>query len=356
VLQKQLRTMNLADFPHKRFNPLTDEWNIVSPHRIKRPWYNNPSNVINYPSNAYEPKCFLCPGNQKSTITKTPNYQYTYVCDNDFPSLLYDIPNDSMDINGLILAKSEEGICKIVSYTPSHNLSLALLSPQEILYIVNEWISLQKDLSSFQNLNYILIFENRIKLSDSSLPHPHSHVWASQSIPTIPAKETFCLKKYKKSKKSCLLCDYLNLELHMKSRMIINNKYFSAITPFWAISPFEILIIPKNHHSDICSLTAEEKEDFANILNNVTIRLDNLFSEPFQYIMGIHQKPCDGDTHDEWHFHIHLYSHNDNYYRIKRNSVGYEKLAMPQRDFLPEEGARKLRNCSDKHYSLQIQQ
>jgi UDPglucose--hexose-1-phosphate uridylyltransferase len=343
--------MNLSDFPHRRFNPLTGEWILVSPHRAKRPWQGKVEQPQPSAPEQYDKKCFLCPGNLRAGNTQNPKYETTFVFDNDFAGILPDIPVETMDEQGLLVARGEQGLCRVVCHSPRHNLSFPVLSQQEILAVVATWISQYVEIGSYENINHILIFENRGEIMGATSPHPHSQIWANASIPTLPAMETARQKEYLDRQKSCLLCDYVKLELRMQARIIMQNDSFAVITPFWAVWPFEAMVVPKEHYTDIGSLPKKVKNDFADVLKRLTTRFDNLFSAPFPYSMGIHQRPTDGDGHEEWHFHTHFLPPLLRSPINRKLFAGYELLAMPQRDVTPEDGARKLRSCSEMHYS-----
>ena len=343
--------MNLSDFPHRRYNPLTGEWVLVSPHRTKRPWHGKVEPVVAPAPAAYDPKCFLCPGNPRAGNEKNPSYENTFVFDNDFAAILPDIPLETMDEQGLLVARGEQGRCRVVCHSPRHDLSLPLLTRQEILGVIDTWAGQYLELGSYEEINHVIIFENRGELMGATSPHPHSQIWANGSIPTFPARETAHQKEYRDRKKSCLLCDYVNLELRMQARLIVQNDSFAALAPFWALWPFETMVVPKDHYTDIGGLPKKVKTDFADILSRLTIRFDNLFALPFPYSMGIHQRPTDGSDHEEWHFHVHFFPPLLPSQTARKLMAGYELLAMPQRDVTPEDGARKLRNCSEVHYS-----
>ncbi len=345
--------MNLSDFPHTRFNPLTGDWVLVSPHRTKRPWQGKIEQPSTPQSVPYDSKCFLCPGNQRAGNVKNPLYQTTFVFDNDFAALLPDIPEESMDEKGLLVARGEQGLCRVVCHSPRHDLSFPLLTHVEICAVIDTWASEYIEIGSRKNINYVLIFENRGEITGASSPHPHSQLWANKSIPNLAAVETLRQGEYANSRSSCMLCDYVKLELQMQSRMILRNDSFAALTPFWAVWPFEVMVLPLEHHADLGGLPRKARSDLADIVNRLSIRFDNLFCAPFPYSMGIHQRPTDGKEHEEWHFHVHFFPPLLRSMSVRKLMAGYEVLAMPQRDVTPEDGARKLRNCSDIHYTNQ---
>ncbi len=346
--------MNLSDFPHKRLNPLTGEWILVSPHRTKRPWQGKIEQPIAPLVAVYEPKCFLCPGNQRAGNAKNPAYQTTFAFDNDLAALLPEIPEETMDEQGLLVARSEPGLCRVICHSPRHDQSFPLLSPVEISAVIDTWTNEYREIGSRENINHVLIFENRGESMGAVSPHPHSHLWATKSVPTLSAQETARQREYAERRNSCLLCDYARIELRMQSRVILTNDTFAAITPFWAGWPFEVLLIPLAHCPDLGILSKKARTDFADILHRLTIRFDNLFGIPFPYTMGIHQRPTDGEDHAEWHMHAHFFSPLMRSLSTKKMITGYEAFGMPLRDVSPEDCARKLRNCPDSHYTNQI--
>jgi UDPglucose--hexose-1-phosphate uridylyltransferase len=345
--------MNLADFPHRRYNPLTGEWVLVSPHRTKRPWQGKIDQVVVPPAVSYDPKCFLCPGNQRAGNSKNPLYETTFAFDNDFAALIPDIPRETLNEQNLLVARGEQGRCRVVCHSPRHDLSFPLLTSVEICGVIDIWATEFMEAGSYDNVNYVLIFENRGEVMGATSAHPHSQIWATESIPTIPAAETAKQTEYSAEKNSCLLCDYVKLELAMQSRMIITNDSFVAVVPFWAVWPYEALVVPLEHYSDIGGMSKKARADFADILLRLTTRFDNLFSSPFPYSMGIHQRPTDGKDHQEWHLHAHFLSPLARSLSMRKLMAGFEILGMSQRDFTAEDAARKLRSCTEVHYTNQ---
>ena len=345
--------MNLSDYPHRRFNPLLGEWLLVSPHRTKRPWQGKVEKSPGAVLPAFDPACYLCPGNTRADGSKNPNYSSTHVFINDFSALIPSVPSDSMSEKNLLVAKSERGLCKVICFSPRHNLTLALMEPKDLRQVVSVWIEQYKELGSLPYINHVQIFENRGDVMGCSNQHPHGQIWANETVPVLPATEGFKQKEYLEKNKTCLLCDYVNLEKNMQARIVLENNAFVALVPFWAIWPFETMIIPKTHMTDIGTLSEPHKLQLAEIMHNIGIRYDNLFETSFPYSMGIHQKPTDDQPHDEWHFHIHYYPPLLRSATIKKFMVGYEMLAMPQRDITAEESAHRLRACPAVHYSKQ---
>jgi len=345
--------MNLSDYPHRRYNPLLGEWVLVSPHRTKRPWQGKVEKSAGTVMPAYDPKCYLCPGNTRAGSDKNPAYEETFVFVNDFSALLPDVPAENMAENGLLVAQTERGICKVICFSPQHNLTFALMEPANIKRVVDVWVAQYKELGAVDYIKYVQIFENRGDIMGCSNPHPHGQIWANETVPQLPAVESIRQKEYLDTHKSCLLCDYVALELKQKTRIVLENDSFVALVPFWAVWPFETMILPKKHMSNITQMSEQEKADCADIMHRMGIKFDNLFQTSFPYSMGIHQKPTDGQVHDEWHFHVHYYPPLLRSATVKKFMVGYEMLAMPQRDITAESSAQQLRDCADVHYTKQ---
>lgn len=346
--------MDLTNYSHRRFNPLTGEWLLVSPHRTKRPWQGKVEKVPEMHSQAYEPTCYLCPGNARIGSDTNPAYTDTFVFTNDFSALLPDAPAESLAEKGLFVARSERGICKVVCFSPQHNLTFALMEPAAIEKVVTVWIDEYRKLGAVDYINYVQIFENRGDIMGCSNPHPHGQIWANETIPQLPAQEDSNQQAYRELHGSCMLCDYLALELEKKERIVLENNSFVAVVPFWAVWPFETMILAKEHHKDITTLSGSEQADLAAIIHQIGVRYDNLFSCSFPYSMGLHQQPTNGNPNDGWHFHLHYYPPLLRSATVKKFMVGYEMLAMPQRDITAEQSAERLRSCDDIHFTKRL--
>lgn len=342
--------MPANNFPHRRKNILTGEWILVSPHRAQRPWQGEIANRENQVRPSYDPECYLCPGNKRANGEINPNYTGTYVFTNDYSALIEDVPAKKMNQKNLLIAENEKGICRVVNFSPRHDLTLAEMSEVEIENVITTWQEEFRNLSSNKNINYVQIFENKGAMMGNSNPHPHCQIWAQESIPLEPQKELKQFRKYYSKNKKSLLSDYLKLELKQKERIVYENDSFAAMVPFWAIWPYETLIISKRKIANLLQLKEKEKKDFAKIISVITIKYDNLFNTSFPYSAGIHQAPTDGNKYPEWHFHMHFYPPLLRSASIKKFMVGYEMLAEPQRDFTPEASAVILKNLSVNHY------
>jgi len=339
--------------PHRRFNPLTREWILVSPHRTQRPWSGQLETAQASPSLAYDPECYLCPGNQRAGGARNPDYGSTFVFINDFAALKPEVQPARLDESGrgLLLSESEAGICKVVCFSPRHDLTLARMTVAEIAAVVDLWANEFAAIASLPYINYIQIFENRGEIMGCSNPHPHGQIWANQTLPDEPRKEQESQQAYARQHGACLLCDYLQLETQATSRMVAENAHFAALVPFWAVWPFEILLISKAHAPNLVSLDPAMREGLADILKQITTRYDNLFDVPFPYSMGFHQAPTDDEAHPEWHLHAHFYPPLLRSATIRKFMVGYEMLASPQRDLTPEAAAAILKNLPATHYA-----
>jgi UDPglucose--hexose-1-phosphate uridylyltransferase len=335
--------------PHARLNPLTGEWVLVSPQRTARPWQGEIERVQHSPPLSYDPACYLCPGNERAGGHRNPPYQDTFVFTNDFPALVPDTPPGRFGDSELRVAEAEPGITRVVCFSPIHDLTLSRMTTAAIGNVVAEWCAQNRELGSMPLVNYVQIFENRGQTMGASNPHPHCQIWASHRIPNEIAKEQASQRGWMKSKSTCLLCDYLALE-NNSERVVTANAGFVALVPFWAVWPFEILIVGRRHAGEISGLNAGERAELADILKRVTTRYDNLFESPCPYSMGFHQSPSDSEKHDEWHLHAHFLPPVLRSAAIRKFMVGYELLAMPQRDITPEEAAARLRELPDVHY------
>lgn len=351
--------MSLFDFKehsHRRLNILTGEWIQVSPHRSKRPWQGQLEKINETPSSTYDPHCYLCPGNKRSNGEHNPVYRDTYSFENDFAAIVPDVPGGNLDISGLMRSQSERGICKVICFSPQHNLTIPEMSPEAIIGIVNRWTEEYVQLGALPFINYVQIFENKGAAMGCSNPHPHGQIWAQESIPVEPAKKQRQQEGYFANHGNTLLADYLALEERLTERVVAGNDHFIALVPFWATWPFEIMIVPRRAMANITMMTKPEKANFAAIIKDITVRYDNLFETSFPYSAGIHQAPTDGKPHPEWHWHMVFYPPLLRSATVKKFMVGYEMLANPQRDVTPEYSAERLRETTNLHYKTRVLQ
>ncbi len=344
--------MTMDDYnphPHRRRNILTDEWVLVSPHRTERPWQGKKDTPAGPAALQYDPACYLCPGNTRASGQKNPPYKKTFVFINDFSALYPDMP-EVHDTHPLLTAHSEKGVCKVLCYTARHDLTMPLMPESTIREIIRVWIREYTELGGRPDISYVQIFENKGQRMGASNPHPHGQIWANQTVPVLPQKETHTQGEYMKSTGNCLLCDYLSVELEKKERIVLENRDFVCLVPFWAVWPYEVMILPKAHRPDITGLSPDEVTGLAAVLKKLTVRYDNLFHTSFPYSMGIHQSPVNGGSDPAWHFHFHFYPPLLRSASVAKFFVGYEMLAMPQRDITAEQSAALLRDLPDLHY------
>jgi UDPglucose--hexose-1-phosphate uridylyltransferase len=347
-------SFNIEDHPHKRYNPLTDDWVLVSPHRAKRPWQGQVEKSSNQERSNYDPKCYLCPGNERAGGKTNPDYEGTFVFTNDFSALLTDTPVAEISDGELFQAKSESGICKVICFSEDHSLTIPEMKVENIRKVVDVWCEQFEELSGDAKINYIQIFENKGAIMGCSNPHPHGQIWSSEGIPVEPDKESKSQKEYFEKNGKTLLSNYLEAELEKESRILVQNDSFVALVPFWAVWPFETMIISKRPVQNILQLDDKERTHLAEIYKKLTIMYDNLFETSFAYSAGIHQAPSDGNDYPEWHLHMHFYPPLLRSATVKKFMVGYEMLATPQRDITAEQAAQQLRNLSGIHYKKKI--
>jgi UDPglucose--hexose-1-phosphate uridylyltransferase len=333
------------DSPHRRWNPLRREWVVVSPHRTQRPWQGQTEETTTATAKSYDPECYLCPGNLRAGGHRTPVYSETYVFDNDFAALKSDVAAAEFDIEnaGLLRAATERGVCRVLCFDPRHDLTLATMDPEAIRRVVDVWTAQELDLASREDIRYVQIFENRGAMMGASNPHPHGQIWATEHIPNEPAAELSSQKEYLARHGRPLLLDYLDLELKLRERIVAENDSWVALVPFWAVWPFETLLLPRTHIRTLNELDAEGRDGLAAILKTVTAGYNRVFNAPFPYSMGFHGAPCDGDEHREWQLHAHFYPPLLRSATIRKFMVGFELLGSPQRDITPESAADMLR-------------
>lgn len=336
--------------PHRRFNILTGEWVLVSPHRTKRPWQGKVEKTVSPLKNAYDENCYLCPTNTRMGGKKNPDYKKAYSFINDFAALMPEVPEGELQHN-LLQAKSEKGVCKVVCFSPDHSLTLPVMEEKDIVEVISLWQREYLELGKLPFINHVQIFENKGDTMGCSNPHPHGQIWAQESIPQETLKKTKNQANYWKGFKKSILLEYIEQEIKAKERIVVENKDFLALVPFWAIWPYETMIIPKRHIQNIALLNEDEKVSFAAIIKELTIKYDNLFNTSFPYSAGIHQAPTDGEDHPEWHFHMSFYPPLLRSATVKKFMVGYEMFADPQRDITAEQAAKSLRELSTIHYS-----
>ena len=334
----------LRNFSHRRLNPLTGEWVLVSPHRTQRPWQGRRELKAATPALAHDPDCYLCPGNLRANGVRNPDYPHTFVFDNDFPALKADAPT-TREVDGLLVAEGETGLCRVLCFSPRHDLTLAGVAVADIERVVDVWVEETIALGGLPDIASVQIFENRGEMMGASNPHPHGQIWATRHLPNELEKETDRQAAYLVQHGRPLLVDYLDRELELGERIVFANDDFCVLVPFWAIWPFETMILPRRRIGGFDELKAGEKTSLAAALSELTRRYDKLFDAPFPYSMGFHQKPTDGAVHAEWQMHGHFYPPLLRSATIKKFMVGFEMLGSPQRDLTPEAAAGRLREA-----------
>lgn len=337
----------LLEQPHRRLNPLSGDWVLVSPHRARRPWQGQLEAVAPAERLAYDPSCYLCPGNARAGGARNPAYAGTVVFDNDFAALRPDAPTLPANEAGLLVARSEPGVCRVVCFSPRHDLSLSDMAPGAVRSVVDVWAEQYAELGARQDIGHVQIFENRGEAMGCSNPHPHGQIWAQHTVPTAVAREAERQGAHFDRHGRTLLGDYLALEEQHAERIVVANDAFVALVPYWAVWPFETMIVSRRPARDLTTLDEAERDALAGVLQRLTRRYDRLFGVSFPYSAGVHQAPTDGQPHPEWHLHLHFYPPLLRSATVRKFMVGYELLAEAQRDITPEASAARLRELPD---------
>ncbi|MAU12077.1 MAG: galactose-1-phosphate uridylyltransferase [Anaerolineaceae bacterium] len=338
----------MTEHPHRRYNPLLDEYVLVSPHRMKRPWQGRVEKLPPVERPQHDPKCYLCPGNTRANGVTNPNYDQTYVFDNDFRSLLDGVPEAPAPAHPLLTAHTVQGTNRVICFSPRHDLTLALMPVDEVRVVVDLWADQTTELG--QTYKWVQVFENRGEMMGSSNPHPHGQIWAENVLPNFVAKEHVTQRKYYQENGSVMLLDYAQVEAEQGERIVIENDDWLVVVPFWATWPFETLLLPRQHVLRLPDLTDTQRNGLAAILKHLLIRYDNLFEVSFPYSMGWHGAPFIDESLDHWQLHAHFYPPLLRSATVRKFMVGYEMLGEPQRDLTAEQAATRLRDLSPVHY------
>ena len=340
----------IQDQPHRRRNPLTGEWVLVSPHRTQRPWQGKMEAASAAQPPAHDPNCYLCPGNSRASGASNPPYTGVYAFDNDFSALLPAAPSAAEIDHPFLRQEMVSGTCRVLCFSPRHDLTLALMDVADIRRVVDLWAEQVQELGL--RYPWVQIFENRGEIMGCSNAHPHGQLWAGSALPNEPAKEDAHQRLYRQEQSSILLLDYLELEDAQGIRMVEENDHWAALVPYWAVWPFETLLLPRRHLQRLTDLEASERSSLAEILKRLLTRYDNLFNISFPYTMGWHGAPTTSGDFSHWQLHAHFYPPLLRSATVKKFMVGYEMLSEPQRDITPEAAAERLRALPAAHYAL----
>jgi UDPglucose--hexose-1-phosphate uridylyltransferase len=331
---------------HRRYNPLLDEWVLCAPHRLERPWQGAVETSAPTERPPYDPTCYLCPGNARANGATNPRYTGTFAFDNDFPALVQSAEGRPLD-EGLFRAEPEAGICRVVSFSPRHDLSLARMPDAEIRRVIDTWATESAAIAARPGISHVQVFENKGEMMGCSNPHPHSQIWATAHVPTLPARKAAAFAAYAEAHDDDLLGDYLTAERATGERVVFADEAWTAVVPFWAVWPFETMLIPHRRVPDLESLTSAERESLARSLRRLTARYDRLFDTEFPYSMGVAQAPIDDKARESWRLHLAFTPPLLRSATIRKFFTGYELTAEAQRDLTAEAAAARLREMHD---------
>jgi UDPglucose--hexose-1-phosphate uridylyltransferase len=347
----------MSAYPHRRFNPLRQEWVLVSPQRNDRPWQGQVDAAPRAAVARHDPQCYLCPGNARAHGVRNPDYAATFAFDNDYPALDASLSPRSGEAaeadrnpNDLFKNESARGLCRVICFSPRHDLTLSQMDAEAVRTVVDVWVDECAAAAAQPWVKYALVFENRGEMMGASNPHPHCQLWATEQVPNEPVRERQAFAAYAGAHGgACLLCEYLSRELDVRERIVCENDRFAAVVPYWAVWPFETLVISRRHAPSLAALDPRERDALADVLRRLTMQYDAVFDAPFPYSMGFHQAPVnDGasGSAEAWHLHAHFYPPLLRSATIRKFMVGFELLGSPQRDLTPEDAAALLREAA----------